>query len=116
MASNSMDMSLSKVWERVKDREAWLAVVHGVEKSDMTQGLNNNDNKLCSSCLWFLLEFGQWETSAGVQSPSSSFTSSSGSTSPPPAPAGPGVVVTPSWELYNPHWFPGTLPMPLALC
>ena len=31
--SDSVDMSLSKLWETVKDREAWHAAVHGVTKS-----------------------------------------------------------------------------------
>ena len=42
--SSSVDMSLSKLWEMLKDREAWNAAVHGGRKeSDMIEQLNSND-------------------------------------------------------------------------
>ena len=37
------DMNLSQLWERVKDREAWHAAVHGVTKSQTTEPLKNNN-------------------------------------------------------------------------
>ena len=40
-----MVMNLSKLWEMVKDREAWDAAVHGVTKSQ-TQFNNNNNNEV----------------------------------------------------------------------
>ena len=43
--TDSMDMSLSKLMEIVKDREAWCAAVHGIMKCPIWQWLNNNKYK-----------------------------------------------------------------------
>ena len=42
--TDSMDRNLCKLWETVKDRGAWRAVVHEITESDTTYQLNNNNN------------------------------------------------------------------------
>ena len=49
---DSMDMSLSKLWDRMKDREAWCVAVHGIAKeSDMIWQLSNNNHTIISGLM-----------------------------------------------------------------
>ena len=50
--TNSIDMSLSKLWEIVKDREAWHDASHGAAKSQTTLQLNNNNGKVGEKQVW----------------------------------------------------------------
>ena len=56
---DSMDLSLSKLWEIVKDKESWHATVRGAAELDMTEQLNNkaylplmNLIEMFSLCKW----------------------------------------------------------------
>ena len=60
-----MDMSLSKLWQMVKDREDWHTAVCGVGKSDTIEQLNNNSKAFdCvdHSKLWKFLKKSEYQT------------------------------------------------------
>ena len=55
--SDSMDMSLSKLWEMVKDREAWLAAAMGSQRAGRHLWLNYNNHVSRWCCCWLVITY-----------------------------------------------------------
>ena len=53
--TNTMDMSLSKFWDIVKDREVWHAIVHGVAKSRTQLGAEQQQPYLYETSIYIKL-------------------------------------------------------------
>ena len=52
-----MDMSLSKLWESIKDRESWLAAVHGITKNRIWLSDWTELNIMCTVILWIMYHY-----------------------------------------------------------
>ena len=65
--TNSMAMSLSKLWEMMKNREAWYAAVHGVKELDTKEGLKDTTTTTQRENINILINWPPYVVIWGVQ-------------------------------------------------